>query len=74
MTNEQLYLALGVPIVVNAIFNSMLIGFTWMHFNTRIDDMRDMLRHEIAEVLKALVRVEGVLDARIKHIEEKLDS
>ncbi|MBO0695836.1 MAG: hypothetical protein J2P56_07005 [Verrucomicrobia bacterium] len=65
MTNTQLYLAIGVPIIVNAIFNTMLIGLTWSHFNSRIDDVRDMLRSELR-------RMEEVFDARLKHLEEKL--
>ena len=71
MTNAQLYLAIGVPILVNTI----LIGFMWAHFNfrfdamekafnQRFDDMREMWRTELR-------RVEEVLDARLKHLEEK---
>jgi hypothetical protein len=78
MTNTQLYLAIGIPIVFNMAFTSLLIGFFWMHMNMRLDavnerfnainqrfdDMRDLWRAE-------LKRVEEVLDARLKHLEEK---
>jgi hypothetical protein len=75
MTNTQLYLAIGIPILFNTAFTTVLIGFLWQHMNTRLDaversfhqrfdDMRDLWRAE-------LKRVEEVLDARLKHLEEK---
>lgn len=60
MTNAQLYLAMGVPML----FNAILIGFLWSHMNTRFDDMKDMWRAELR-------RVEEVIDARLKHLEER---
>jgi hypothetical protein len=74
MTNQQLYLAIGVPILFNTLVTSVLIGFMWAHFNARLDslertfnqrfdDMRDLWRAE-------LHRVEEVLDARLKHLED----
>ena len=64
MTNQQLYLAIGVPIVVNVLFNGVLIMFLWLHINQRLDDLRDLWRAE-------LKRVEEVIDARLKHLEER---
>jgi nitrogen fixation-related uncharacterized protein len=64
VTNAQLYLAIGVPIIVNALFNTILIGFFWSHINTRFDDMKDLWRSELR-------RVEEIFDARLKHLEEK---
>lgn len=67
MTNEQLYLAVGVPIL----FNTIALGFVYVALaagfdaiNTRFDDMRDLWRAE-------LKRVEEILDARLKHLEER---
>jgi hypothetical protein len=71
MTNEQLYLAVGIPIIFNATVTLAL----WLNlrsnmnerFNAidhRFDDMRDLWRAE-------LHRVEEVLDARLKHLEER---
>ncbi len=64
--NQQLYLAIGVPML----FNAALVGVVFAHFNSkcdainqRFDDMRDLWRSE-------LHRVEEVLDARLKHIEQ----
>ncbi|HEV2201817.1 MAG TPA: hypothetical protein VGR73_18510 [Bryobacteraceae bacterium] len=62
MTNDQLYLAIGVPIVVNILFN----GFMFIVLNNRISTMETSLK----ELWRAeLHRVEEVLDARLKHLE-----
>jgi Mor family transcriptional regulator len=74
VTNEQLYILVGVPML----FNATLIGLVIALFNAkfgrfearfdaldkRFDDMRDLWRAELR-------RVEEVLDARLKHIEER---
>ena len=67
MSNLQLYLAIGIPVVTNAIF----IGLFWVHMNTRFeainqrfDDMMNLWRAELR-------RVEEVIDARLKHLEDK---
>ena len=64
MTDTQLYLALGVPLIANA--TMLTLGFTllMMHFNKRMDDLRDVWRAELR-------RVEEVIDARLKHLEER---
>ena len=84
MTNMQLYLAIGIPILSNAALIGLLLAYINAKFdgvnakfdsinakfdakfdgvNQRFDDMRDLWRAE-------LHRVEEVLDARLKHIEE----
>jgi hypothetical protein len=67
VTNEQLYLAIGIPMLFNATLTAIVVAL----FNTkfaaidkRFDDMRDLWRAELR-------RVEEVLDARLKHIEER---
>jgi len=60
VTNEQLYIAIGIPML----FNAALIGLVVALFNSKFDDMRDLWRAELR-------RVEEVLDARLKHIEER---
>ena len=67
VTNQQLYLAIGIPML----FNATLIGIVVALMNTKFaavdkcfDDMRDLWRAELR-------RVEEVLDARLKHIEER---
>lgn len=60
VTNQQLYLAIGIPML----FNATLIGLFAVHMNTRFDDMRDLWRAELR-------RVEEVIDARLRHLEER---
>jgi len=70
MTDTQLYLAIDVPVVSNAIMllifssmvNSRLSAFE-AAINKRFDDMREIWCTELR-------RVEDVLDARLKHLEE----
>jgi hypothetical protein len=78
MTNTQLYLAIGIPMLFNAALVALLMAYINARFdgaansvnqrfdaiNTRFDDMRDLWRAELR-------RVEGVLDARLSHLEEK---
>jgi hypothetical protein len=77
MTNVQLYLAIGVPLVFNAVYIAILVAstnsridasqrFTQAGFdgiNRRFDDMRDLWRAELR-------RVEEVLDARLTSLEK----
>lgn len=85
MTNEQLYIAIGVPAAINAVLLGLVVAYINAKFeglrmdvhqrfesvnqrfdaiNQRFDDMRDLWRAE-------LKRVEEVLDARLKHLEER---
>jgi hypothetical protein len=74
MTNTQLYLAIGIPMLFNAALVALLMAYINARFdgvndkfagiNARFDDMRDLWRAELR-------RVEEVLDARLKHLEEK---
>lgn len=67
MTNEQLYLAIGVPLVVNTVLLGVLTAYMnvrFAGFDKRFDDLRDLWRAELR-------RVEEVLDARLKHLEER---
>ena len=68
VTNVQLYLAIGIPVLFNAVLTTCL----WLNVtraelrrvNQRFDAMRDLWRSELADV-------EEVLDARLKHLEER---
>lgn len=81
MTNQQLYLAIGIPMLFNAtliwlvvaLFNARFTGIDrrfdaidkrFDAVDQRFDDMRDLWRAELR-------RVEQVLDARLKHLEER---
>jgi len=70
MTGTRLYLAIGVPVVLNAVMLTIAITLLLAHMNSRFDavhsrfdDMRDLWRAEFH-------RVEEVLDARLKHLED----
>jgi hypothetical protein len=68
MTDQQLYMAIGVPMLFNGILIGLLLTYINQRFdamNARFDDMRDLWRAE-------LHRVEEVLDARLKHLEENI--
>ena len=81
MTNEQLYLAIGIPMLFNATLIALVVALFNARFtgidkrfdavdkrfdavDQRFDDMRDLWRAELR-------RVEEVLDARLKHLEER---
>ena len=74
MTNEQLYLAIGIPILFNAALIGLLNAKMDAKFEAvyarldaidkRFDDMRDLWRAELR-------RVEEALDARLKHLESR---
>ena len=85
MTNEQVYILVGIPMLFNATLIGLVIAYLNAKIgkvesrmdarfdavntrldgiNTRFDDMRDLWRAELR-------RVEEVLDARLKHIEER---
>jgi hypothetical protein len=64
MTNEQLYLAIGVPSLINI----GLITLLYVSLSQQIDQSANSLK----EIWRAeLRRVEEVLDARLKHLEER---
>jgi len=64
MTNEQLYLAIGIPVILNIAFN----GFMATLLNSRISQLETSLKDTWRAELR---RVEEVLDARLKHLEER---
>lgn len=65
VSNTQLYLAIGVPLVANAAM--LILGFTMMnsHLGQRLTDLDKLFTERLR-------RVEEVLDARLKHLEERL--
>jgi hypothetical protein len=51
--DTQLYLAIGVAIVLNMLFNGLLIGIMWQHLSGDIREMRGDLRTLTGKVWKA---------------------
>lgn len=67
MTNEQLYLAIGVPSLINI----GLVTFLYLALNNRMNDLNNRMS-DLKDIWRAeLRRVEEVLDARLKHMEER---
>jgi hypothetical protein len=64
VTNEQLYLAIGLPVILNIVFN----GFMFTSLNSRLLQLESSLKDTWRAELR---RVEEVLDARLKHMEER---
>ncbi len=62
----QLAISMGVPtlaVMVGILINNSRLSDLRSHMDHRFDDMKETWRAE-------LQRVEGVLDARLKHIED----
>jgi hypothetical protein len=74
MTNVQLYLAIGIPMLFNAVLLGILIAYVNAKFDgvndrfegisRRFVDMRELWRAELR-------RVEEIIDARLKPLEER---
>lgn len=77
MTNEQLYLAIGVPLLFNGVifiimvtsFNARLTDLR-AHVDTRFAAFEGVMASKFDSAHHELLRVEGVLDARLKHLED----
>ena len=70
MTDTQLYLAIGVPIVVNILFNGTMAMLLSNHFNARLtalqSEFRALLDAQEKLFTEKLLRVEQVMDARLR--------
>lgn len=65
--STQIALPIGVPtlaVLAGILINNSRLSDLRAHMDTRFDDMKEMWRAE-------LHRVEEVLDARLKHLEER---
>ena len=79
VTNEQLYLAVGIPLLFNATLIGVLIAYVnakFQAFESRFDAIEtrfnaiDRRFDDLRDLWRAeLRRVEEVLDARLKHLE-----
>jgi hypothetical protein len=64
LNSAQLYLAIGLPVIVGIVFN----GFMFTSLNSRLLQLENSLKDTWRAELR---RVEEVLDARLKHMEER---
>jgi hypothetical protein len=83
MTNQQLYLIVGAPMLFNALLASLLVAYINAKFdglNAKFDGVNNSVNSKFEAVNKRfddmrdlwraeLRRVEEVLDARLKHLE-----
>ncbi len=77
MTNEQLYLAIGVPVIVNMLFNTLL----FLSMNARItaglqesrDTFRAELRAAVAELRAEMLQANHMLIGKIAELEARID-
>jgi hypothetical protein len=71
MTNEHLYLAVGIPVIFNAAGTLAL----WLNLRSNMNERFSVIDHRFDDMrdlwLAELHRVEEVLDARLKHLEER---
>ena len=78
MTNVQLSLAIGVPVLGNAAMFGLLVMYLNARLegiDRRIDTFERSVNHRFDDMrnlwLAELHRFEKVLDARLKHLEER---
>ena len=73
MTNTQLYLAIGVPVL----FNLGLITFLYLTLSRQLEQsitgLRETMTARFEAAQQSLLRVEQVLDARLKHVEDAIE-
>ena len=78
VTNQQLYLVIGIPMLFNAGLIGILLAYINAKFTAidqRFASLEQSIDHRFAALEKLwraeLHRVEEVLDARLKHLEER---
>lgn len=78
MTDTQLYLAIGVPLLVNTTLVILVHANLSARINdmgVRINELRDTVNRRFDDqgrlFTEQLRRVEDVMDARLKHLEER---
>lgn len=69
VTNEQLYLAIGVPVILNITFVGFVLTFMYNALSNRISQLETSLKETWRAELR---RVEEVLDTRLKHLEPRV--
>lgn len=75
MNNTQLLIAIGWPtlaILVGVLINNRQIDMLSRHLDQQILSLRNELKSDISAVRSEIIRVEGVLDARLSQVEQIL--
>lgn len=71
VTDLQLYLAIGVPMLFNLGGFALLYSTLSRQISTEVSSLRAEMNARFEAWHQALLRVEGVLDARLKHLEDR---
>jgi hypothetical protein len=72
MTNIQLYLSIGVPILVNILFNGAMFLLFHQSVQRQFEAVQKLFEAQEKLFSERLLRVEQVLAARLKLIESRL--
>ncbi len=77
MTSERLYVAVGLPIL----FNAILIGLVLAHSNAKADGLRDRMNHRFNDMYQVFnQRFEGIsqcfegINQRFEGINQRFDA
>jgi hypothetical protein len=70
MNDQQLYFAIGIPLVAN-MFMFLVASIA---NNRAIDSLRREMDARFEAMNQALLRVEGVIDARLNNVEKRLEA
>ena len=72
MTKIQLYIAIGVPILVNILFNGAMFSLFHQSVQRQFEAVQKQFEAQGKLFSEKLLRVEKVLAARLKLIENRL--
>ncbi len=70
----QIALSVGVPtlaVLVGILVNNSRLSDLRSHVDTRFDDLRAVMNARFEAAHSELIRVEQVMDARLRHLEER---
>ena len=85
MHDPQFYIAIGAPLILNTLMVTILMSYINAKIDglrdgvnarldgvdAKIDSLRSEMNARFEAQTQALLRVEGVFDARLKHLEER---
>lgn len=74
--SSKLLLTVAIPtvtVLVGILINNRQLDHVVHHVDQQIMSLRNEMNARFEAAHQALLRVEGVLDARLKQVEEKLD-
>jgi hypothetical protein len=60
MTDTQLYLAIGIPVIINLMFNGFMFLVLWQSIN-RLWDKLDLLTTKVVDIDNRVTRIEDKL-------------